>query len=62
MLVLGFDTNGKMFQYDTGIYYRMARQASGVQNDCAHYPAFGDSVATMQGGQGWAGETIVMLC
>ena len=60
-LALGFSADGKMYQYDTGTYHRIARQASGVLNDCAHYPESGDSFATMQGGQGWTGETIVIL-
>ena len=51
-----------MFQYDTGTYHTIARQASGVLNDCAHYPEAGDSFITMQGGQGWTGETAVVLC
>ena len=50
-----------MFQYDTGTYNRIAQQASGVVSDCAHYTEIGDSFATMQGGQGWAGEAIIIL-
>ena len=50
-----------MFQYDTGIYPRIARQASGILSDCTHYDELEDIAATMQGGQGWTGETVLIL-
>ena len=50
-----------MFQYDTGTYHHIARQASAILTDCTHYTESEDIISTMQGGQGWIGKTVVML-